>query len=110
MQLNWTELIPSNWSGPILLRSADYLRELQGLLAQHPTRVVHNSLLIVFALAILPPGQPDALVCTKAALWAMPEVSSALYVAQFSQQKISGAIARVRQIGTIIFFKAYLLF
>lgn len=88
-------MIPSKWSGPILLRSADYLKGLHSLLAKHPTRVVHNSLLIVFALAILPPGQPDALICTKATMWAMPEVSSALYVAQFSDNSINNAIARV---------------
>lgn len=78
-----------------MLRSADYLKGLHILLAKHPTRVVHNSLLIVFALAILPPGQPDALICTKATMWAMPEVSSALYVAQFSDSSINNAIARV---------------
>lgn len=70
-------------------------------MTKHPTRVIHNSLLILFALAILPPGQPDPMICTKATMWAMPEVSSALYVAQFSDNNINNAIARV---SSLLFF------
>lgn len=97
LQLYWADLIPETWSGPILLRSAEYLKSLQHLLSRHPTRVIHNSLLVAFALTILPPETPNTFVCTKATMWAMPEISSALYVAQFSDEVTNDVISRVWQ-------------
>lgn len=97
LQLNWADLIPETWSGPILLRSAEYLKSLHDLLSRHHTRVIHNSLLVAFALTILPPESPNTFVCTKATMWAMPEISSALYVAQFSDEVINDVISRVKK-------------
>lgn len=88
-----------NWSGPILLRSADYLTGLQTLLDRTQRRVVHNSMLVMFALAILPPGKPDALVCTRATMWAMPEVASALYASQFSAASVRDVSQRVSDVA-----------
>lgn len=93
--MNWFDLIPSNWTGPILLRSADYLKNIQHLIFKYPKRVVHNSLLVLFAIGVLPSNIPDPIVCTKATMWAMPEISSAIYIAQFSNHVINSAIARV---------------
>ncbi|XP_037030087.1 endothelin-converting enzyme homolog isoform X1 [Bradysia coprophila] len=104
--LNWVDLIPETWSGPILLRSAEYLKSLQYLLSRHPTRVIHNSLLVAFALTILPPETPNTFVCTKATMWAMPEISSALYVAQFSDEVTNDVINRADLIFEVL--KAYL--
>lgn len=60
------DLLPTNWTGPIVVRSPKYLRSLRDLLLSHSNRVIHNSLLLLFALNTLPPGQPTPLVCTKA--------------------------------------------
>lgn len=65
------------------------------MLEKYPRRVVHNSMLIQFAVSVLPPDKPDALVCTRAAVWALPEVASALYVAQFTESSITNAVSRV---------------
>ncbi|KAJ6638737.1 Tubulin polyglutamylase TTLL5, partial [Pseudolycoriella hygida] len=104
--LHWTDMIPDTWSGPILLRSAEYLKSLQDLLSRHPTRVIHNSLLVAFALTILPPEPPNIFVCTKATMWAMPEISSALYIAQFSNEVVNDVINRADMIFEVL--KAYL--
>lgn len=93
----------TKWTGPILLRSAEYLRGLHLLLEQYPRRVIHNSMLIMFALSILPPGRPDALVCTRATIWALPEVASAIYVAQFSESNVKNAISRVRIVKKFVY-------
>ncbi|CAD7084187.1 unnamed protein product [Hermetia illucens] len=92
--LNWTEMIPCNWTGPIVVRSSDYLKSLQVLLSKNPTRVAHNSILLLFALGILPQGRPDPIVCTKATMWALPKVASALYMQQHSQEDIKEVLQR----------------
>lgn len=84
-----------NWTGPILLRSADYLKGLQHLLDRTQRRVVHNSMLVMFALSILPAGRPDGLVCARSTMWALPEAASALYASQFSDASVRDAITRV---------------
>uniref|UniRef100_A0AAG5CQE6 Peptidase M13 N-terminal domain-containing protein n=1 Tax=Anopheles atroparvus TaxID=41427 RepID=A0AAG5CQE6_ANOAO len=92
----WQELVPGNWSGPIVIRSPEYLRQLRKLLLTYQNRVIHNSLLMLFALNTLPPGRPSPLVCTRATNWALPEVTAALFVAQYSEEVIRHAIHRVR--------------
>ncbi|XP_041449568.1 neprilysin-4 isoform X3 [Drosophila obscura] len=82
--LNWTLLIPQNWSGPIVVRNGDYLKALQHFLTKYPTRVAHNSLLLLSALEILPRDYPNPEVCTRSTMWALPELASALYIAQHS--------------------------
>lgn len=84
-----------NWTGPILLRSADYLKGLQHILERTQRRVVHNAMLVMFALSVLPPGRPDALICARATMWAMPEATSALYASQFSEYSVRERNARV---------------
>uniref|UniRef100_A0A182JUX3 Peptidase M13 N-terminal domain-containing protein n=1 Tax=Anopheles christyi TaxID=43041 RepID=A0A182JUX3_9DIPT len=95
--LTWTELVPGNWTGPIVIRSPEYLRQLRKLLLQYQNRVIHNSLLMLFALNTLPPGRPSPLVCTRATNWALPEVTSALFVAQYSEEVIRHAIQRTEE-------------
>lgn len=92
--LNWTELIPCNWTGPIVVRSSEYMKSVQDLLNKHPTRVAHNSLLVLFALGILPYDHPNPIVCTRATMWALPEVSSTLFMAQYSSDVINQVIKR----------------
>lgn len=87
--------MPPNWSGPILVRSGSYLNGLQQLINRHTTRVAHNAILLLFALGILPEETPNAIVCTKATMWALPEVASAFFVAQFAEQPIQSVISRV---------------
>uniref|UniRef100_A0A1A9VM03 Peptidase M13 N-terminal domain-containing protein n=1 Tax=Glossina austeni TaxID=7395 RepID=A0A1A9VM03_GLOAU len=99
--LNWTTLIPSDWSGPIVVRSSDYLKAIGELLSKYPTRVAHNSMLLLFALGILPQGHPNAVVCTRATMWALPDITSALFIAQHSSDDISDVIRR-----TDIIFKS----
>jgi hypothetical protein len=94
-QLDWSELIPSNWTGPIILRSATYLNNIRTLLLSHENRIIHNSLLLLFALNALPPGPISPIVCTRATLWAVPDASSALYVTQYSEDTVQNALARV---------------
>lgn len=65
-QLNWLELLPTNWSGPIVVRSPSFMRSLRDLLLSHSNRVIHNSLLLLFALNALPNGASTPLICTKA--------------------------------------------
>lgn len=62
---------------------------------QYQTRVIHNSLLVLFALNTLPPSLPSPEICTRATMWALPQVTSALYIAQFTEDEMSSAIARV---------------
>ncbi|XP_041760851.1 neprilysin-3 [Anopheles merus] len=95
--LIWTELVPGNWTGPIVIRSPEYLRQLRKLLLQYQNRVIHNALLMLFALNTLPPGRPSPLVCTRATNWALPEVTSALFVAQYSEEVIRHAIQRTEE-------------
>lgn len=65
-QLNWNDLLPSNWTGTIIVRSSRYLDHLRKLLLSHPNRVIHNSLLLLFALNALPSGYPKPLSCARA--------------------------------------------
>lgn len=96
LQLIWEELVtPSNWTGPILVRSGSYLKNVDQLITKHTTRVAHNAILMLFVLGMLPESTPNAAVCTKATMWAMPEISSALFVAQYSDKVIKNVIERV---------------
>lgn len=96
LQLFWENLItPSNWTGPILIRSGSYLRGVEQLVAKHSTRVAHNSLIVLFILGLLPVNTPNASVCTKATMWAMPEITSALFTAQYSDETIQSIAYRV---------------
>lgn len=94
-QLNWSELIAPGWTGPILVRSGDYLKGLQRVLARTQRRVVHNAALVMFALSVLPAGRPDALVCARATMWALPEAAGALYAAQFGEADVRERFTRV---------------
>lgn len=87
--------MPSNWSGPILVRSGSYLKNIEQLITKYSTRVAHNAVILLFALGILPENTPNAVVCTKATMWAMPEVASALYVTQYSDRTVQNVIERV---------------
>lgn len=96
LQLYWENLItPSNWSGPILVRSGSYLKSVEQLIAKHSTRVVHNALILLFTLGLLPENVPNAAVCTKATMWAMPEIASALYTSQYSDKTVHDVVERV---------------
>lgn len=103
-------MIPCNWTGPIVVRSSDYLKSLQVLLSKNPTRVAHNSILLLFALGILPQGRPDPIVCTKATMWALPKVASALYMQQHSQEDIKEVLQRVRRSTHYNLFRYFLNF
>ncbi|KNC34384.1 hypothetical protein FF38_10862 [Lucilia cuprina] len=96
--LNWATLIPNNWSGPIVVRSSDYLKAVEELLTKYPTRVAHNSMLVLFALGILPQGPPNPLVCTRATMWALPDITSALFIAQHSSDDIRDVIRQTEVI------------
>ncbi|KAH8382796.1 hypothetical protein KR009_005305 [Drosophila setifemur] len=92
--LNWNLLIPQNWSGPIVVRNSDYLKALKYFLTKYPTRVAHNSLLLLSALEILPRDYPSPEVCTRSTMWALPELSSALYIAQHSSDDLKDTTKR----------------
>ncbi|XP_017052824.1 uncharacterized protein LOC108095990 [Drosophila ficusphila] len=92
--LNWTMLIPQNWSGPIVVRNSDYLKALEYFLTKYPTRVAHNSLLLLSALEILPRDYPSPEVCTRSTMWALPELSSSLYIAQHSSEDLKDTTKR----------------
>lgn len=95
-QLNWSQLVPGDWSGPIIVRSVEYFSHLPALLERHPKRIIHNSLILLFALTTLPPSRPNPITCTKSAIWAMPQVSSALYLTQHPANLTRDNINRVR--------------
>lgn len=88
--------MPANWSGPILVRSGSYLKNIEQLIIKYSTRVAHNAVILLYALGILPANAPNAVVCTRATMWAMPEVASALYVTQYSDKTVRNIIDRVR--------------
>lgn len=81
-----------------MLRDEEYFRQLDKLLAGHPKRIIHNALLILFALNSLPAGPVNGATCTRAVQWAMPEATSALYVGQFSQEALANATHRAEVI------------
>lgn len=57
----------ADWSGPIVIRSPEYLKKLSELLSTSTNRVVHNSLLLLFVMDVLPEGDPPtSLMCTRA--------------------------------------------
>ncbi|XP_059219938.1 endothelin-converting enzyme 2 isoform X4 [Stomoxys calcitrans] len=93
--LNWTSLIPGNWSGPIVVRSSEYLKAMEGLMTKYSMRVAHNSILVLFALGVLPQDRPSPSTCTKATMWALPDISSALLMAQYSPADITEAVQRI---------------
>ncbi|XP_055678290.1 endothelin-converting enzyme 2 isoform X2 [Lutzomyia longipalpis] len=95
--LKWNDVIPQNWSGPIVVRSLAYFNRLHTLLSplKHQTRVIHNALLLLFALGALPPTHPSPVACTKATMWALPQASSALYMAHHSIETVRKSINRV---------------
>ncbi|XP_039443562.1 uncharacterized protein LOC120423723 [Culex pipiens pallens] len=95
--LLWQELLPANWSGPIVIRSPAYLDHLRKLLLGYQNRVIHNALLLLFALNTLPPGRPSPLICAKATNWALPEVTSALFIGQYSERVIQHATHRTEE-------------
>lgn len=110
-QLYWEDVIvPSNWSGPILVRSGSYLKNIEHLITKYSTRVAHNAIILLFTLGILPENTPNAVVCTKATMWAMPEVASALYVTQYSDGTIQNVIDRVSMRATSTCFLLKLTF
>lgn len=76
-QLNWVELLPVNWTGPIVIRSPAYMRALRDLLLSHTNRVIHNSMLLLFALNALPNGASSPLTCTKATVIANEDKTQA---------------------------------
>ncbi|KAL5282560.1 hypothetical protein ACFFRR_005581 [Megaselia abdita] len=92
--LNWSILIPCNWTGQIVVRNPIYLNALQELINKYPTRVAHNSILLLFALGILPQSNPSPVICTRATMWALPEISASLFVAQHSQDNIDDVVKR----------------
>lgn len=68
-QLNWTEFLPKvnsqDWDGPIVVRSPEYLKKLSELLTNHPNRIIHNSLVLLFLLDIVSEDVPPTpLMCT----------------------------------------------
>lgn len=65
------------------------------MVARHSTRVAHNALIVLFTLGLLPVNTPNASVCTKATMWAMPEITSALFTTQYSDQLIQSLVERV---------------
>lgn len=94
-QVDWTLLIPRNWSGPIVVRSSEYLKAIHGLLTKYSTRVAHNSIIVLFVLGILPQDRSSPIVCTRATMWALPDMSSALFVAQYSIKNVNAVVKRV---------------
>ncbi|XP_050338187.1 uncharacterized protein LOC126764541 isoform X5 [Bactrocera neohumeralis] len=105
-QLNWTDLLPYKWNNPIVVRSPDYIKAIEELLVKYSTRVVHNSMLILFTLGILPPDNPNPIICTRATMWALPDVTSAIFVTHHSTRDIKNAIKRTNLIFKSL--KAYL--
>lgn len=64
-------------------------------LVKQSTRVAHNALIILFTLGLLPENAPNATVCTTSTMWAMPEITSALFTSQYSDETIQNVMERV---------------
>lgn len=82
------------------MRSGSYLKNVEQLIMKYSTRVAHNAIVLLFMVGILPENSPNSLVCTKATIWAMPEVSSALYAMQLDERNTESVVARVKLIQT----------
>ncbi|XP_054746895.1 endothelin-converting enzyme homolog isoform X2 [Anastrepha obliqua] len=104
--LNWTNLMPKDWNKPIIVRSPDYLKAVEELLLKYSSRVAHNSILILFTLGILPQEYPNPTVCTRATMWALPDITSALFVAHHSNSDLQSTVKRTDLIFKSL--KAYL--
>ncbi|XP_067616169.1 neprilysin-1 isoform X2 [Eurosta solidaginis] len=96
--LNWTELVPKNWNRPIVIRSPDYIKAVQKLLGKYSTRVAHNSMLIIFTLGLLPQDNPNPTVCTKATMWALPDIASTLFVTHHSNSDLQAVVKKTNAI------------
>lgn len=72
------------------------MKSVEELVARHSTRVAHNALIVLFTVGLLPVNIPNPNVCTKATMWAMPEITSAFFTAQYSDQLINSLVERVR--------------
>lgn len=79
------------------------MRGVEQLMARHSTRVAHNALIVLFTLGLLPVNTPNTSVCTKSTMWAMPEITSALFTAQYSDETIDSVVGRVRSVISYIF-------
>lgn len=106
-QLNWSEMVPKDWAGPIVVRSVDYFSHMPELLSRHHNRVIHNSLILLFVLSALPAYKPDPMSCTKATMWAMPQATSALYLTQHQANNTKQSIHRV---GLFIILRLILIY
>lgn len=94
MQFDWEKILPP-WKRSIVIRAGDFFQHLATFLAAYDKRVIHNALLVLFALHFLPRGQPTPKSCAKATVWAMPEPSAALFVQHFSENELESAALRV---------------
>lgn len=99
--------MPGDWSGPIIVRSVEYFSHLPALLQRHQKRVIHNSMILLFVLNSLPPTKPSAMTCTKSTIWAMPQVSSALYLTQHPANVTADNINRVG--GELLFLFCFFI-
>lgn len=60
----------------------------------------------MFACGVLPPLTPSPVICTRATMWALPEISASLYVAQHSNDNIDDVVKRTGVVFEAL--KAYL--
>lgn len=93
--MEWNKILPETWKGPIVVRCIECFQNLGDVLAGYDKHVIHNGLLILFALHSLPRGFPTQATCAKAVTWAMPEASSALLIEYYSAELLQNAIQRV---------------
>lgn len=52
-------------------------------------------MLILFTLGILPPNNPNPIICTRATMWALPDITSAIFVAHHATSDLKNAVKRV---------------
>lgn len=78
-----------------MVRCIECFQSLGDVLRSYDKHVIHNGLLILFALHSLPRGFPTQASCAKAVSWAMPEASSALLIEHYSPELLQNAIQRV---------------
>lgn len=77
------------------MRCVECFHSLDDVLHHYDKHVIHNGLLLLFALHSLPRGFPTQASCAKAVTWAMPEVASALMMEHYSAEELQNAIQRV---------------